>query len=99
MLAEQECTTSQGSSYWMRSSTPNRDTGRSGKTAGAETLAHEDAGNSRPCVITCGTGILFSRSEGVTKNALLRMTIKLHHYRTFSSVGDHSWSCYNDHDY
>jgi len=27
------------------------------------------------------------------------MTIKLHHYRTFSSVGDHSWSCYNDHDY
>src|SRR6266571_4451312 len=67
MLAEQECTTSQGSSYWMRSSTPNRDTGRSGKTAGAETLAHEDAGNSRPCVITCGTGILFSRSEGLPR--------------------------------
>src|SRR5438309_10123600 len=65
MLAEQECTTSQGSSYWMRSSTPNRETGRAGKTAGAETLAHEDAGNSRPCVITCGTGILFSRSEGL----------------------------------
>src|SRR5207247_10601875 len=67
MLAEQECTTSQGSSYWMRSSTPNRDTGRSGKTAGAETLAHDDAGNSRPCVITCGTGILFSRSEGLQR--------------------------------
>jgi len=32
------------------------------------------------------------------KNALLRITIKLYHYRAVSSFGDQSWSCYNDHD-